>query len=74
MNALLPGSNDPERERSGEALYELPIRSTEELGAALRRNRKALGLTQAELALAAGVGLRVVGEVEAGKPQRSWDA
>ena len=68
MNALLPGSNDPERERSGEALYELPIGSTEELEAALRRNRKALGLTQAELALAAGVGLRFVGEVEAGKP------
>lgn len=58
----------PERERSGEASYELPIGSTEELGAALRRNRKALGLTQAELALAAGVGLRFVGEVEAGKP------
>ena len=68
MNALLQGSNDPERERSGEALYELPIGSTEELEAALRRNRKALGLTQAELALAAGVGLRFVGEVEAGKP------
>ena len=30
--------------------------------------RKALGLTQAELALAAGVGLRFVVELEAGKP------
>jgi y4mF family transcriptional regulator len=37
-------------------------------GAALRRSRKTIGLTQAELALAAGVGLRFVGEVEAGKP------
>jgi predicted transcriptional regulator len=30
--------------------------------------RKALGLTQADLALAAGVGLRFVVELEAGKP------
>lgn len=67
-NALLSGSKDPARERPGEASSELSIGSTEELGAALRRNRKALGLTQAELALAAGVGLRFVGEVEAGKP------
>lgn len=68
MNALLSGSNDPGREVPGAASSELPIGSTEALGAALRRNRKALGLTQAELALAAGVGLRFVGEVEAGKP------
>lgn len=68
MNALLSGSNDPGRERPNEASPERLIGSTEELGAALRRSRKALGLTQAELALAAGVGLRFVGEVEAGKP------
>jgi y4mF family transcriptional regulator len=68
LNALLSGSNDPGREGLGVASSELPIGSTEALGAALRRNRKALGLTQAELALAAGVGLRFVGEVEAGKP------
>lgn len=60
--------NDPNRDCAGEASPERPIGSTEELGAALRRSRKALGLTQAELALAAGVGLRFVGEVEAGKP------
>jgi y4mF family transcriptional regulator len=66
--ALRSGPNDPERERLREASPELLIGSTEELGAALRRSRKALGLTQAELALAAGVGLRCVGEVEAGKP------
>jgi HTH-type transcriptional regulator/antitoxin HipB len=60
--------NDPDRDCAGEASAERPIGSTEELGAALRRSRKALGLTQAELALAAGVGLRFVGEVEAGKP------
>jgi len=60
--------NDPDRDCAGEASPARPIGSTEELGAALRRSRKALGLTQAELALAAGVGLRFVGEVEAGKP------
>jgi HTH-type transcriptional regulator / antitoxin HipB len=62
------GTDSPGREHSREASSGLPIGSTEELGAALRRSRKALGLTQAELALAAGVGLRFVGEVEAGKP------
>ena len=44
------------------------IRSVAELGVALRAERKALGLTQADLALAAGVGLRFVVELEAGKP------
>ena len=66
--ALRPVPNDPDRECAGEASQELPIGSPEELGAALRRSRKTLGLTQAELARAAGVGLRFVGEVEAGKP------
>jgi HTH-type transcriptional regulator/antitoxin HipB len=44
------------------------IHSVADLGAALRAKRKALGLTQADLALAAGVGLRFVVELEAGKP------
>ena len=44
------------------------IHSAADLGAALRAQRKALGLTQADLALAAGVGLRFVVELEAGKP------
>jgi len=44
------------------------IDTVNDLGAALRQARKALGLTQAELALAAGVGLRFVVELEAGKP------
>jgi len=44
------------------------IHSVAELGAALRAERKALGLNQADLALAAGVGLRFVVELEAGKP------
>lgn len=39
-----------------------------QLGAALRDARKARGLRQEDLALAAGVGRRFVGELEAGKP------
>ena len=63
-----PLSVDPDREQGSRIPAELAIASAGELGAALRRSRKALGLTQADLALAAGVGLRFVGEVEAGKP------
>lgn len=44
------------------------IHSVRDLGATLRVARKALRLTQADLALAAGVGLRFVVELEAGKP------
>ncbi len=43
------------------------IDSAESLGAALRAGRKRLGLTQSDLALAAGVGLRFIVELEAGK-------
>jgi y4mF family transcriptional regulator len=39
-----------------------------DLGTAIRRTRKALGLTQPQLALAAGVGVRFIVELEAGKP------
>jgi HTH-type transcriptional regulator/antitoxin HipB len=39
-----------------------------ELGAALRQARKARGLRLEDLALAAGVGVRFVGELERGKP------
>ena len=44
------------------------ITSPQSLGAALRAARKRLGLTQADLALAAGVGLRFIVELEGGKP------
>ena len=44
------------------------INSAEQLGATLRHTRKYLRLTQAQLALAAGVGLRFIIELEAGKP------
>ncbi|MCQ8182315.1 helix-turn-helix transcriptional regulator [Methylomonas sp. SURF-1] len=44
------------------------IQSTQQLGQALRTARKQLGLTQSELALAAGVGVRFIVDLEAGKP------
>jgi len=44
------------------------IRSPQQLGSALRAARKQLGLTQRQLALAAGVGVRFIVDLEAGKP------
>ncbi|GAA4412044.1 transcriptional regulator [Advenella faeciporci] len=44
------------------------IHSPQQLGHALRTARKQLGLTQPQLALAAGVGVRFIVELEAGKP------
>lgn len=46
----------------------ITIRSPQQLGHALRAARKQLGLTQPQLALAAGVGVRFIVELEAGKP------
>ncbi len=44
------------------------IRSPQQLGRALRAARKQLGLTQPQLALAAGVGVRFIVDLESGKP------
>jgi HTH-type transcriptional regulator / antitoxin HipB len=44
------------------------IRSSQQLGEALRIARKQLVLTQPQLALAAGVGVRFIVDLEAGKP------
>jgi HTH-type transcriptional regulator/antitoxin HipB len=44
------------------------IHSPESLGTAIRAARKFLSLTQPQLALAAGVGVRFIVELEAGKP------
>jgi len=43
------------------------INSAQKLGMTLRSARKKMGLTQAQLALAAGVGLRFVVDLEGGK-------
>ena len=44
------------------------VRSPQQLGITLRAARKRLGLTQPQLALAAGVGVRFIVDLEAGKP------
>ncbi len=44
------------------------IRTTQQLGKILRAARTQLGLTQSQLSLAAGVGLRFIVDLEAGKP------
>ncbi|MBP6534691.1 MAG: helix-turn-helix transcriptional regulator [Arenimonas sp.] len=44
------------------------IRSPQQLGDALRAARKQLRLTQPQLALAAGVGVRFIVDLESGKP------
>lgn len=44
------------------------IQTPHDLGLVLRTARQQLGLTQAKLALAAGVGVRFVVDLEAGKP------
>ena len=46
----------------------IPIDTPIALGQTLRAARKRLGLTQPQLALAAGVGVRFIVELEAGKP------
>ena len=44
------------------------VATTEELGARTRKRRQTLGLTQQDVADAAGTGRRFVSELEAGKP------
>lgn len=44
------------------------IDTPQTLGATLRAARKHLQLTQSDLALAAGVGMRFIVDLEAGKP------
>lgn len=44
------------------------IQTPQQLADQLRAARKLLGLTQAELAMAAGVGLRFMVDLESGKP------
>ncbi len=44
------------------------IGSVDDLADFIRRHRKALGMTQADLAGASGLGVRFVGDLERGKP------
>jgi HTH-type transcriptional regulator / antitoxin HipB len=53
---------------SKENRQNLPIESSHALGQILRNRRIAMGLTQPQLALAAGCGTRFIVDLEAGKP------
>lgn len=44
------------------------LETPQQFGALIRRRRRALDLTQEELALTVNVGPRFIGELEAGKP------
>jgi HTH-type transcriptional regulator/antitoxin HipB len=46
----------------------IPITDTTDLGKAIRNARKQLDLTQPQLALTTGVGVRFIVDLEAGKP------
>ena len=46
----------------------MKIKTTEELGAAIRTRRKQLKITQKELAMTCGTGLRFIVDLEKGKP------
>ncbi|MGA1372693.1 MAG: helix-turn-helix transcriptional regulator, partial [Pseudomonadales bacterium] len=46
----------------------IAISTARALGVALRAARKRMGLTQPDLALAAGVGVRFIVDLEGGKP------
>jgi len=49
-------------------------RNAEAIGAAVLRARRALGLRQDQLALAAGVSTRVIHQIENGKPTSRLDS
>jgi y4mF family transcriptional regulator len=46
----------------------MKIENTEQLGQLIRAQRKKLGVTQKELAMVSGTGLRFIIELEKGKP------
>ena len=46
----------------------MKIDNTEQLGGLIRKHRKQLGVTQKELAMVCGTGLRFIVDLEKGKP------
>jgi len=46
----------------------MKMKTTEELGTAIRMRRKQLSITQKELAMTCGTGLRFIVDLERGKP------
>lgn len=53
--------------RAGNIMPYLKVANPEALGKAIRAARRALGITQPDLALTAGVGVRFLVDVEGGK-------
>jgi len=49
-------------------MIDVPLQTASELGALIRARRKALAVTQTELAGLSGVGVRFIVELERGKP------
>ncbi len=66
--ALLVNLSNNYRTVNFSAITMIIIQSTQQLGQVLRCARKQLGLTQPQLALVAGVGVRFIVDLEAGKP------
>lgn len=52
---------------------ETPVETPQELGALIRRRRRELGMSQTDLAEYAGTGVRLVSELESGKPTAQLD-
>jgi HTH-type transcriptional regulator/antitoxin HipB len=46
----------------------MEVKTSEQLGAAIRARRKAMKITQKELAMTCGTGLRFIVDLEKGKP------
>ena len=44
------------------------IQTPQDIGATIRKTRKAIGITQKDLALTSGTGLRFIVDLEKGKP------
>ena len=44
------------------------VHTPKDIGAAIRKTRKAMGITQKDLALTSGTGLRFIVDLEKGKP------
>jgi len=44
------------------------MHTSQDIGAAIRKTRKAMGITQKDLALTSGTGLRFIIDLEKGKP------
>ncbi|MGL1921601.1 MAG: helix-turn-helix transcriptional regulator [Hyphomicrobiales bacterium] len=49
------------------------VQKTKEIGATVRKTRKAIGITQKDLALTSGTGLRFIIDLEKGKPTCQLD-